>query len=147
MSFTGIVTPELAGPLDRAVRALYGASWGRARALIGTGKVRVDGAVTLEATARVANGAQIAIDLHAARARVPELVDRQVVHCDTQVVVVAKPAGVSTIPYDHSAADTLDARVRGWLDRRRMAPAGRRPTLGIVHRLDKETSGLVLFTP
>jgi len=146
MRFTGIVPHELTGPLDRVVRALYGASWGRARALIGTGKVRVDGAVTLEATTRVATGAEIAIDLQAARTRAPELADRQVVHCDAQVVVVAKPAGVSTIPFDDNETDTLDARVRAWLERRRLVAPGRRPTLGIVHRLDKETTGLVVFT-
>jgi 23S rRNA pseudouridine1911/1915/1917 synthase len=146
MRFTGIVPKGGSGPLDRVVRALYGASWGRARALIGTGKVRVDGALTREATTRVATGAEIAIDLQAARTHLPELTDREVVHCDAQVVVVAKPAGVSTIPYDDSEADTLDARVRGWLARRRMALPGRRPNLGVVHRLDKETTGLVVFT-
>ncbi len=146
MRFTGIVPPELTGPLDRVVRALYGASWGRARALIATGKVRVDGTVTLEATARVVTGAEIAIDPQAARRRDPELADSQVVHCDAQVIVVAKPAGVSTIPYDEGDTDTLDARVRAWLERRRLVPSGRRPSLGVVHRLDKETTGLVVFT-
>jgi len=146
MRFTGIVPTELTGPLDRVVRTLYGASWGRARALIGAGKVRVDGAVTLEATARVVTGAEIAIDPWAATQRHPELADSQVVHWDGQVVVVAKPAGVSTVPYDDGEADTLDARVRGWLERRRLVPPGRRPSLGVVHRLDKETTGLVVFT-
>jgi len=62
------------------------------------------------------------------------------------VVVVSKPAGVSTIPYDESDVDTLDARVRAWLERRRLSPRGSRPNLGVVHRLDKETTGLVVFT-
>src|SRR5258708_40098363 len=107
MRFTGIVPPELTGPLDRVVRALYGASWGRARALIATGKVRVDGTVTLEATARVVTGAEIAIGPQAARRRDPELADSQVVHCDAQVIVVAKPAGVSAVPYDKAKTESL----------------------------------------
>jgi 23S rRNA pseudouridine1911/1915/1917 synthase len=61
-------------------------------------------------------------------------------------VVVAKPPGLSTIPYDGTETDTLEARVRAWLERKRLVPRGQRPTLGIVHRLDKETSGLVVFT-
>jgi 23S rRNA pseudouridine1911/1915/1917 synthase len=42
--------------------------------------------------------------------------------------------------------DTLDARVRDWIEHRGPRGRGGRPTLGIVHRLDKETSGLVVFT-
>jgi 23S rRNA pseudouridine1911/1915/1917 synthase len=61
-------------------------------------------------------------------------------------VVVAKPAGVSTVPYDEGETDTLEARIRGWLTERGFAPRGVRPSLGIVHRLDKETTGLVVFT-
>jgi 23S rRNA pseudouridine1911/1915/1917 synthase len=64
---------------------------------------------------------------------------------------------VSTVPYAGettvgsgclSERDTLDARVRAWLARNTGAEQGRgiRPALGIVHRLDKETSGLVVFT-
>jgi 23S rRNA pseudouridine1911/1915/1917 synthase len=58
-----------------------------------------------------------------------------------------KPAGISTVPYEDDREDTLDARVRRWLERRdpRRA-AGSRANLGVVHRLDKETSGLVVFT-
>jgi 23S rRNA pseudouridine1911/1915/1917 synthase len=59
--------------------------------------------------------------------------------------VVEKPPGVSTVPYDETEDDTLDARVRAWLARKRLVPRGARPSLGIVHRIDKETSGLVVF--
>jgi 23S rRNA pseudouridine1911/1915/1917 synthase len=60
--------------------------------------------------------------------------------------VVAKPAGLNTVPFDEQDVDTLESRVRAWLERRRLSPSGGRPSLGIVHRLDKETSGLVVFT-
>jgi len=139
------VPPELAGALDRAVRVLFGTSWGRARGWIEAGKVRVDGAIVRESTARVRAGARIAFDERARRTRPGDLTDEQVVYVDQHVVVVVKPAGVSTVPYDETDADTLDARVRGWLAGRRGARGGR-PSLGIVHRLDKQTSGLVVFT-
>ena len=146
MPQTAIVPPELAGPLDRAVRALLGSTWGKARAWIEAGKVSVAGTVVRETTSRVPAGAEIAVDERARKQRAAELSDEQVVHVDAQLIVVAKPAGVSTIPYDGSEEDTLDARVRAWLERRRHVPRGGRPSLGIVHRLDKETSGLVVFT-
>jgi 23S rRNA pseudouridine1911/1915/1917 synthase len=146
---TAVVPAGLEGPVDRAVRALFGASWGKARAWVEGGKVRVGGEVVTASTARVAAGAEVVLDLAARRTpagRSGELPDSDVIHADAQVIVVTKPAGVSTIPYDESDTDTLDARVRAWLQRKRLAPRGARPSLGIVHRLDKETTGLVVFT-
>ena len=146
------VPEDLAGPLDRAVRALLGVSWGKARAYVESGKVRVGGQVVTDVTARIAAGAEIAIDEHARRARRAELADEQVLHVDAHIIVVAKPSGISTIPYEdpdedvREEQDTLDARVRAWLERRRLVPRGSRPALGVVHRIDKETSGLVVFT-
>jgi len=142
------VPPELAGPLDRVVRGLFGVSWGQARGWIASGKVRVGDGVVTEATARVAAGAEIHFDERARKARkgsAGELADEQVVHVDTHVLVLAKPAGISTIPYDESDEDTLEARARAWLERRGKGRGGRVP-LGVVHRIDKETSGLLVFT-
>jgi 23S rRNA pseudouridine1911/1915/1917 synthase len=147
--------PEaLAGPLDRAVRGLFGVSWGKARGWISSGKVRVDGQVATEVTRRVAAGAQVSFDERAPRVRgvgveargpgVGRLSDSDVIFVDAQVIVVAKPAGLSTVPYDESETDTLEARVRTWLDTRSRGKG--RPTVGVVHRIDKETSGLVVFT-
>jgi 23S rRNA pseudouridine1911/1915/1917 synthase len=141
-----LVPAALEGPVDRAVRSLFGTSWGKARGWIEAGKVRVGGTLVTEPTTRVVAGAEIAVDETARKPHAQELADGDVVYADTQVVVVAKPPGLSTIPYDGTEGDTLEARVRAWLERKRLVPRGQRPTLGIVHRLDKETSGLVVFT-
>jgi 23S rRNA pseudouridine1911/1915/1917 synthase len=143
---TRLVPAALEGPVDRVVRSLYGTTWGKARSWIEGGKVRVGGALVTEPTARVVAGAEIAVDEAARRPQAQELADGDVVYADAQVVVVAKATGLSTIPYDGTETDTLDARVRAWLERKRLVPRGQRPTLGIVHRLDRETSGLVVFT-
>jgi 23S rRNA pseudouridine1911/1915/1917 synthase len=140
------VTEALEGPLDRAVRSLFGATWGKAREWIAAGKVRVDGRVTVEPTHRVRSGEAIAIDARARRPRPAELDQDAIVHVDAHVIVVAKPPGISTVPYDERESDTLDARVRAWLERAQRGAGGSRPNLGVVHRLDKETSGLVVFT-
>jgi len=143
------VPRELEGALDRAVRGLFGVSWGKARGWIEGGKVSVGGRVVTEPTARVTAGAVVALDERAPRAggrRAGALEDADVVHVDAQVIVVSKPAGLSTVPYDERETDTLEARVRGWLERQTKGARGGRPPLGVVHRIDKETSGLVVFT-
>ncbi|WP_438007251.1 RluA family pseudouridine synthase [Sorangium sp. So ce321] len=137
-------------PLDGAIRALASVSWSDARRLIETGKVLVGNAVATSARRRVLNGERVEIRLHAPR---PETVRRRklegelVVYADASVVVVNKPAGVSTIPYgDEDPAEqaaTLDALVREVLARRDRL-RGRAP-LGVVQRLDKGTSGLLVF--
>jgi 23S rRNA pseudouridine1911/1915/1917 synthase len=141
-----IVTEPLEGPLDRAVRTLLAVSWGVSRAWIETGKVRVGSEIVTESTARVRAGDEICFDPQARKARQTELRDSQIAYVDAQVVVAIKPPGLNTVPFDERDTDTLESRVRDWLERRRLASGGRRPTLGIVHRLDKETSGLVVFT-
>lgn len=139
------VTPELEGPLDRAVRVAFATSWGKARDWIARGKVSAGGVVVTDPTTRVRAGTEIAIDERAPRPGRARLADEDVAYLDPHVVVVRKPPGISTIPYDPQDTDTLDARVRAWLEARGKVRGGR-PNLGVVHRLDKETSGLVVFT-
>jgi 23S rRNA pseudouridine1911/1915/1917 synthase len=129
-----------AEPLDRVLRQQHpGASWAEVRRLIETGKVSVNGSVQRETVLRVPAGAQIELRMAAARQREgPRLPSGAIVHVDAHVVVVQKPAGISTVPYDENETGTLDELVQNELGRRE-AP------LGIVHRIDKETSGLVLF--
>jgi 23S rRNA pseudouridine1911/1915/1917 synthase len=110
----------------------------------------MSGEVVTSPTLRVIAGAELAIDQGAPRPRSAELGDEKVIHVDAHVVVVAKPPGLSTVPYGDDEEDTLEARVRAWLelrDRRAgRAPRRGRTSLGVVHRLDKETSGLIVFT-
>ena len=64
-----------------------------------------------------------------------------VIHLDADVVVVNKPAGLLTLPFERDDRDTLLAFTR--VDVRRLGDP--KPTLRAVQRLDKETSGLVVF--
>jgi 23S rRNA pseudouridine1911/1915/1917 synthase len=144
------VPPELhARPLDGVIRALTGGTWSEARRLIDTGKVAVAGEVVTQGTRKVRAGDQVELRLRAPRPRVARALelDSIVVHVDPSVVVVRKPAGISTVPYgDEDPADdgsTLDALVRDVVARRD-AIRGRAP-LGVVQRLDKVTSGLIVF--
>jgi 23S rRNA pseudouridine1911/1915/1917 synthase len=133
----------LGGPLDRVLRSLNeGMSWGAARRMIESGKVSVNGRRELDPTAIVAAGASIGVSMAAPKPREKSPLEAEaIVYLDGQVVVVKKPAGISTVPYDERETGTLSELVHVLLKRR----GGPVAELGIVHRIDKETSGLVLF--
>ncbi len=149
---THVVPTELGGKaLDAIVRALEDVTWGKARALIEKGKVRVDGQVVTQAERRFRGGVELVVDPQARKPRDHslELERERIVHLDTHVVVVDKPSGISTIPFGEAGrareTGTLDERVRAHLSSLER-DRSQRPTLGVVHRIDKETSGLVVFT-
>jgi len=129
-------------PLDRVLRELLpDKSWNEVRRMVRTGKVFIDGQAVLEPAHTVSDGAHVEIRVNAPRAtRIPSLPRSALIHVDAHVAVVAKPAGISTVPYDENETGTLDALVMESL-----AERGRRAPLGIVHRIDKETSGVVVF--
>jgi 23S rRNA pseudouridine1911/1915/1917 synthase len=130
-------------PLDRWLRELLpGKSWNDVRRLVRTGKIFIDGVARLDPTQPVAAGAEIELRQNAPRAtRTPSLPRSAILYLDAHVVVVEKPAGISTVPYDEDERGTLDQLVMETISER-----GRRAPLGIVHRIDKETSGVVVFT-
>jgi 23S rRNA pseudouridine1911/1915/1917 synthase len=151
-----VVPTELGGrPLDGIVRTLFGVTWGDARKWIRSGKVQVDSQVVVDHERGVRAGVKVVLTMHApkrgpgaGRGRdAPDLDDSAIVFVDAHVIVVNKPAGVSSIPFDENEKGTLDERVRGWLSKRmKKGDRGDRPSLGVVHRLDKETSGVLVFT-
>ena len=132
--------------LDGAVRAAFDLSWGKARGLIETGKIRVDGETVTETNRPVIAGAELELRMNAPRPNRSRLDSDRIVYLDPHVVIVSKPSGISTVPYDEKETDTLDERVRRALEAREKMRNLGRTQLGIVHRLDKETSGLLVFT-
>jgi 23S rRNA pseudouridine1911/1915/1917 synthase len=129
--------------LDRALKQHFeGASWNDVRRLIESGKVSVNAACVRDARALVHQGATIQLQMNAPRERPgTALADDFVLHVDRDVVVVRKPAGISSIIHEEEPDSTEQAVVR-WL----AAREGRASTpLGVVHRLDKVTSGVMVF--
>ncbi len=105
--------------------------------------MRIGGFTTTDPTARVGAGAVIEIFMSARGAGTSTRLSKHaLVFVDTHVVVVDKPAGISTVPYEDER-DTLDRQVRSLL--RRLPNAGRDAPLGVVQRLDKDTTGLLVF--
>jgi 23S rRNA (cytosine1962-C5)-methyltransferase len=70
----------------------------------------------------------------------PDFRDEWVVHEDLDIIVVDKPAGVSSQSTDPDRPDDVVTRLRRHLSRRSTDAY-----LGVHQRLDKETSGLLVF--
>lgn len=138
------VTAEHAGvTLAAVVRALVaGAPWSKARELCASGRVSVDGAVERDAARRVRLGERVEVDPEGRRLGSSGLAEEDVLHLDDDVIVVRKRPGILTCPYEDGDKDTLSDRVRAFLKRQKGA---RDPMVGVVQRLDKDTSGILVL--
>ena len=125
------------------VREQTGVAWSRARDLCAEWRVTLNGERCLDPALRVSPGAVVVVDERAPKLRTGALPESAIVFLDRDVVVVDKPAGMLSIAYEPGDKDTLVDRTRIFL--RRMGGRGFLPQLGVVHRLDKETSGLMVF--
>lgn len=123
--------------------ASNGLPWAKAKELVLRGKVTVNGERALDPARRVIVGERIAIDETAPRKRAGVLPPELLVHVDADVVVVNKPAGILSVPYVAGDKDTLVDVTQAALRRRPRDP--QRAPLGVVQRLDKDTTGLMVF--
>jgi 23S rRNA pseudouridine1911/1915/1917 synthase len=127
---------------DLVTARLGGISRAAARALAEAGAVTIDGEQVMPRH-RVTAGSVIEFEPPAAEALLtPHEMEFSVLYEDAHLAVVDKPAGVVTHPGAGTRAPTLAAGVlHRWPRVRGVGDDGR---WGIVHRLDKETSGLLV---
>ncbi len=136
-----VTEPEAGARCDVAIARLSGASRGQVADAIKAGAVRLNGLVPKQATP-VAEGDVIeyAIAERAVLDAQPEAIDLDIVFEDESLLVVDKAAGMVTHPA-HGARD-------GTLVNALLAHAGALPgdplRPGLVHRLDRDTSGLLV---
>ena len=118
------------------------AAWSVAKRQIATGKVFVDGACVTAVDLRLAAGQRIELRANAPRPRDPER-EGVLVYDDAHVVVIDKPSGVNSVPYEDRETGTAMDLVRGaW---RRGGKPATTVALHVVHRIDRATSGLLMF--
>jgi 23S rRNA pseudouridine1911/1915/1917 synthase len=174
------ITAELAGKsLSQALkRLLDGKSWNEVKRLIAGRHVQVSGNLCLDETRKLTTKDVVKVWEHPLAKPADER-DVRIVYVDEHLVVVEKPAGVTTLRHAEERSwparrkqlqPTLDellprvlAKHLGWrLDTnptrerrparkparsrgRRTEPAPRLPRVRAVHRLDRDTSGLMVF--
>ncbi len=129
--------------LAKIVRERLDVSWSKARELCTTGRVLVDGERVLDPAVRVADDAKVEINMSAPKLTRGVLPREAIIHVDDDFIVVDKPAGVLSVPFEPGDRDTLVDMTRAAL--RRMPKVGRDPMVGAVQRLDKDTSGVLVF--
>ena len=143
--FTFTVQPEQAGErLDVLVAAALDVTRSRAGGLIKDGKVFVNGTAQAKAGFKLRAGDEIRAEIPEAE---PSSVEAQDIHIDilyqdADLAVVYKPSGMVVHPAAGNADGTLVNALLMHLDQ--LSGIGGEIRPGIVHRIDKDTSGLLL---
>ncbi|WP_296674826.1 RluA family pseudouridine synthase [Novosphingobium sp.] len=133
------------GRLDKALADASGLSRERIKALLGEGRITLDRQPATQASIKVSEGTPFAITVPDA---IPAMAAAQdiplvVVYEDEHLIVVDKPAGLVV----HPAAGNLDCTLVNALlhhCRGQLSGIGGVARPGIVHRIDKDTSGLIV---
>jgi len=129
--------------LDKVVASLLGLSRGRVKEIIAEGSATVGG-VAVRSSGKAVAGTVISVkvdDIDEDLAPDPN-VNFDIVYEDADVIVVDKPVGVVVHPGSGRSMGTL---ANGLLDRYpEIEGVGQKDRWGIVHRLDRDTSGLLV---
>ncbi|HEC08359.1 MAG TPA: RluA family pseudouridine synthase, partial [Acidimicrobiales bacterium] len=149
-SASGVVTEEIPPALDgqrldRVVSLITGVSRTAAKELVAQGRVLVNGGVPSERVVKLATGDEVTIELPETATEEPPAanpaVELAVVHEDEHILVIDKPPGLVVHPAPGHFDDTV---VNGLLAiHPEVASVGEARRPGIVHRLDRDTSGLM----
>lgn len=130
---------EGARAVVEAVAAELGLPVEQARGLVEVGAVYVAGRRCRDSKARLTPGQVVAVVLeeggHSPLAEAPAAPMFRVLNEDADVLAVDKPAGLNAQPTEARVGASLVDQVSGYLGRE----------AGLVHRLDRETSGVTVF--
>ena len=138
------VPVDMAGErIDKVIAALLDLSRGRVKEIIDADSATIDG-IPVRSSSRAVPGTLIAVevaDVEVALAPDPS-VEFGIVHEDADIIVVDKPVGVVVHPSTGRSMGTL---ANGLLSRfPEIEGVGQPDRWGIVHRLDRDTSGLLV---
>ncbi len=143
--FEGVVGADREGErLDVFAARLAGVTRSRAEGLIREGRVLADGEARQKAGFRLRAGMAVRAEVPEAAPASAEAEDiaLDIVYQDADLAVVFKPSGMVVHPAAGNERGTLVNALLGRLDNLSGIGGELRP--GIVHRIDKDTSGLLL---
>lgn len=148
MSAEPLTFTAIAGRLDATLSELSGISRSQLAQLIAAGQVAIDGRTALKASAKLRGGETLSLIVPAPRSSQvePEDVPLEVLYEDEYLIAVSKPSGMTTHPAPGVHSGTLVNALLGRMSLPEQADfdeeGSYRP--GIVHRLDKDTSGVIV---
>ena len=130
---------------DIALAKLAGVSRSRARQMVESGEAGLAPAVRtrVRPKTRVAAGDRTWFRIQKEPALRPEALHLEVLHEDPHLAVIDKPSGMVTHPGPgHLRGTLVSALLHRWPE---VEGVGEHPRWGIVHRLDKDTSGALII--
>lgn len=134
---------EASSRLDVAVARCAGAaSRSEIQRAIRGGEVRIDGVAARQSSRRLRAGETVVWERELRPLLTPATIDLAVLYEDEEILVVDKPAGLVVHPGAGTQTTTL---VEGILADRSLPQADDPARPGVVHRLDKETSGVLVL--
>ncbi len=139
-------TSNIADRLDRVVVAADASlTRSAAQRLIELGRVWVNGALANRTRHAINIGDVIEVNIPPAASAIPQAqaIPLDVIYEDADVIVINKPAGIAVHPGAGNADGTLVNAALAHAPE--LAEVGDEDRPGIVHRLDKETSGVMLI--
>jgi len=139
------IDADNAGRVDLVIRQLSGSSRSQVRGMVDHGCVSISGAPCETIAASVAAGDFVSIrfDLTQSYHEKKKRWDDRTFNIsfeDDHLIVVDKSAGSLTVPTDRNEKNTLVERVSVYLSHSR-----RKRQAWVIHRLDREVSGLLVF--
>jgi 23S rRNA pseudouridine1911/1915/1917 synthase len=158
-----IATREAGMRIDAVLRERLAVSWKVVKRLLVERQVVIGGRLCVDPHQRVQPGQRVQVGEREKVKLSPsdKRTDTSIIcHADDQIVVVNKPAGLTTMRHSDEAAefgargrrflpstlaDRLPDLIRQFEAGKRRGAAKRSAGVRAVHRLDKETSGLVVF--
>ena len=132
--------------LDKFLKEkVAGFSRSQLQSLIEAGKVWVDDEQVLKPAFKLEQGQNVRVELPEPEQELlqAENIPLEVIYEDEHVVVINKPAGMIVHPgAGHKTGTVVNAALYRWPEMRQVGDP-ERP--GVVHRLDKETSGVLIL--
>ncbi|MEE2755052.1 MAG: RluA family pseudouridine synthase [Myxococcota bacterium] len=123
--------------LAAALRTTMGLSNKKAKQIVYTGKVRVNGKPALDPAQMVDIGQTIDVNWTRPKPKQGRVASDHLIYRDAELIVLNKPAGLLSTSTNQAERDTALTVART------LCRGGKPPH--VVHRLDKDTSGLIIF--
>ena len=135
---------------------LEGISWNQARGLSTANRVMINGNMNLDPARRLSSGEVLKVLMQPA-GRAPTVADVHLYYVDHHIVVFEKPAGITSIRHAEEQKwskrrrqlqATLDELLPAAIEKKQSAGRGKGkgnpPPIRMVHRLDRDTSGVMV---